>query len=105
MPYYGPEFGALEAECQGCDAFAPVDDLGLCGECSAKLDRDMIRQRDWDYSATAFGVLPEKYEELRKETIRKYGAGFELIVPGTASTTAGHAQRTKNGGQWDDEGR
>ena len=105
MPYYDPEFGAWEAQCQGCDAFAPVDDLGLCRECSAKLDRDMIRQRDWDYSATAYGVPPEKYEELRKETIRKYGARFELIVPGTASTTAGHAQRTKTGGQGDDEGR
>jgi len=45
MPDDNFQFGDFEATCQGCDTFAPVDDLGLCEECAAKLDRDMIRQR------------------------------------------------------------
>lgn len=75
------DFGILEAECQGCDIFARVDDLGLCEECSAKLDRDLIRQRDWDYSAMAFGVPPQKREKLRAAIIREYGEDLELIAP------------------------
>ena len=41
----------------------------------------MIRQRAWDYSATAYGVPPERLEKLRSATIAEYGAAFELIVP------------------------
>jgi len=74
-------FEMLEAECQACDIFTRVDDLGLCEECSAKLDRDLVRQRDWDYSAMAFGVPPEKREELRTTIIKEYGESLELIAP------------------------
>ena len=54
MPEDDLAFGTSEADCQACEAFGAVDDLGLCAECSAMLDRDMIRQRAWEYSATAF---------------------------------------------------
>lgn len=81
MPDNNFLFGDFEATCQGCDAFATVDDLGLCEECAAKLDRDMIRQRYWDYSSTAFFTPKEKYEELRKHIIKNYGAALELIAP------------------------
>jgi hypothetical protein len=60
-----PEFGVFESGCQACEVFGPVDDLGLCAACSAELDRDMIRQRAWDYSSTAFGEGQENREELR----------------------------------------
>jgi hypothetical protein len=43
--------------------------------------RTLIRQRDWDYSALAFGVPPEKRETLRKEIIGRYGEKLELIAP------------------------
>ena len=43
-------------ECQGCDAIRTLNDLGLCEVCAAKLDRDLIRQRGWEYSSLAFGV-------------------------------------------------
>jgi predicted amidophosphoribosyltransferase len=43
-----------KAECQSCDIFLPVNDLGLCEDCAGKLDRDMIRKRDWAYSVLAF---------------------------------------------------
>ena len=47
------EFGFYESECRGCDIFTRVDDVGLCEECAAKLDRDLVRQRDWKYSIVA----------------------------------------------------
>jgi hypothetical protein len=74
-------FGFYEGECQGCDTFTSLNDLGLCEECAGKLDRDLIRQRDWDYSALAFGCPESKREELRNEIVRHYGEKLELIAP------------------------
>lgn len=65
--------------CIGCDLPLPVNDLGLCDTCFAKLERDLIRSRDWDYSVTAFGVAPDQLEALRERVIRDYGAAYELI--------------------------
>ena len=55
--------------------------MTLCEDCAAKLDRDMIRQRDWDYSATAWACPENRREELRAEVIREHGAKLELIAP------------------------
>lgn len=74
-------FGFYEGECQGCDIFQSLNDLGLCEECAGKLDRDLIRQRDWNYSVSAFGAPESKLEELRKEVIKHYGEKLELIAP------------------------
>ena len=74
-------FGFYEGECQGCDLFTGLNDLGLCEECAGKLERDLIRQRDWDYSAAAFGVPASKREELRRQVVAKYGEKLELIAP------------------------
>ena len=74
-------FGFYEGECQGCDIFQFLNDLGLCEECDGKLDRDLIRQRDWTYSASAFGVPESRLEDLRKEVIKHYGEKLELIAP------------------------
>ncbi|MFC1523837.1 hypothetical protein ACFL6N_03510 [Thermodesulfobacteriota bacterium] len=65
--------------CKGCDSLHDINDLGLCGECSGKLDRDFIRQRDWAYSSLALGVSQSKREELRRDIIDQYGEEFELI--------------------------
>jgi rubredoxin len=73
-------FGFYEGECQGCDTFQPLNDLALCEKCAVKLDRDLIRQRDWDYSVSAFGVPESKLEDLRKEVIKQYGEKLELIA-------------------------
>ena len=85
------DFGLYEGECQGCDIIQPVNDLGLCEECNGKLERDMIRQRHWAYSALAFGCPEPKLEELRKEVIQQYGAKLELIAP-----TKGNQKKKKN---------
>ena len=74
-------FGFYEGECQGCDIFTSLNDLGLCEECAGKLDRDLVRQRNWDYSALAFGCPESKREELRNEIIKHYGEKLELIAP------------------------
>ncbi len=79
------EYGVFESQCIACDLYTRVDDLGLCEECAGKLDRDMIRERDWDYSATAWACPEEKREELRDLIIKEYGAKLELIAPSGGS--------------------
>ena len=74
------EFSDFEGECQACDTFTELDDIGLCENCADKFDRDLIRRRDWEYSATAFGVRPEDLEKLRDAVIAKYGAKLELLA-------------------------
>lgn len=74
-------WSSFEGECQGCDSYLPLNDLGLCDECAAKLDRDLIRQRDWEYSSLAFGVPIEQREALRQRVIRQFGDSYELISP------------------------
>ncbi len=65
--------------CRNCKAPLPVNDLGLCDDCYAKLERDLIRMRDWEYSAEAFGVPDAQLEALRDCIIRDYGAAYELL--------------------------
>jgi hypothetical protein len=57
-----------------------LNDLGLCVECATKLERDLIRARDWDYSTTAVFLPAEQQEALRARIIREYGAKNELLV-------------------------
>ena len=76
-----PGYGLSYSQCQGRDLWLAVDDLGLCDGCREKLERDLIRQRGWEYSAWAFGVPPEKREELRQQIVGRYGERLELIAP------------------------
>jgi len=70
----------IDTICAGCDLPFAVNDLGLCAECYKKLERDLIRSQDWEYSATAFMVAADQLEALRDRVIRDYGAAYELIV-------------------------
>jgi len=72
---------ARAGECASCDMFRPLNDQGLCLVCAAMLERDLIRQREWDYSATAFLLSDEAREELRRQVVAEYGEGLELIDP------------------------
>ena len=80
---YADDETALEraGECVSCDMFRPLEDLGLCPGCAAMLERDLIRQRDWEYSGTAFLLSDEAREELRRKIVAEYGEGLELIDP------------------------
>ncbi len=77
----GELFGAYEGACAGCDNFIKLDDIGLCEECSAKLDRDMVRERDWERSMTAWICPKDRREELRDRVIKQHVAKLELIAP------------------------
>lgn len=74
-------FGDMQALCNGCDCVLPVNDLGLCDECAEKMDRDLIRQRDWNYAAATYALDTAQREELRKTVIARYGTDHELISP------------------------
>jgi len=78
---FDDEYGLFDGSCQACDRIARINDLGLCEECDAKLDRDFVRARNWAYSASAFDVLEDQLEKLRSEVIKKYGIKFELLQP------------------------
>jgi hypothetical protein len=73
-------FGIWDGQCQACEMWGRVNDLMLCEECDGRIQRDLIRARDWDYVAAAFGLDDEGRERLRVEVIRQYGAKNELII-------------------------
>jgi len=52
------EFGA--ATCAGCDEITSVDDIGLCRECAAKLERDLIREHGGALELIAPSGVPER---------------------------------------------
>ena len=67
--------------CAGCGQWTTLDDVGLFAVYAAKFDRDLIRQRAWVYSATAFACHPKEYEALRQAVIEQYGPAYELLAP------------------------
>lgn len=75
------EWGMYDGQCVGCDVYGRVNDLGLCEDCADKLERDSIRKRDWDYSASAFGLSADDREQLRRQIIARHGEKMELIAP------------------------
>ncbi len=73
-----------EGKCQACDAWGPVDDMSMCEACAGKFERDVIRNRDWDFSALAFGRPENELENLRNEIVREFGEKNELIAAKTS---------------------
>ena len=80
-----------------------LNDFGLCEGCAGKLERDLIRQREWDYSALAYGVPAENREALRNEIIGRYGGKLELISP--KQEPAGKRKSKKRGKRKKGRGR
>jgi hypothetical protein len=74
-------WGMYDGQCVACDLWGRVNDLGLCEDCADKLERDLIRQRDWGYSASAFALSAHDREQLRRQIIARHGARMELIAP------------------------
>jgi len=70
-----------DGQCVACDLLGRVNDLSLCEECAGKLERDLGRERDWDYSASAFGLADDDREKLRRQVVEQYGEARELIAP------------------------
>jgi hypothetical protein len=74
-------WGEWDGQCQACDTWGPVNDMVLCENCAAKLERDLIRQRNWEYVGSAFGLSHQDREELRRQVIAQFGQALELIAP------------------------
>jgi len=88
-------WGSYEGLCQGCDLYLPINDLNLCDDCASKLERDLIRERDWDYSIAAFGLDASKREELRRQVIAQFGENLELIASSKKIKRSARRQRTR----------
>ena len=56
------------------------NDLGFCEECAGKLERDLIRESDRDYTISYYGLDSAECEEIRKKVIKEYGEKLELIA-------------------------
>jgi len=89
-------WSSREGKCQACDCYGPVNDLSLCENCAAMLERDLLRQRDWEYSAAAFGLSPEAQEKQRRQIVEQFGEALELIAPAnTARKSRASRKRRK----------
>lgn len=88
--------GCYDGQCSACETWARIDDLGLCEECRTKLERDLVRQRDWDYSAWAFGLSDERREELYRQVIAQHGKRLELIASLEGTRKKRGSQRRKS---------
>lgn len=87
---HAEDFGSgYEGKCQACDAYGPVDDMSMCESCAGKFERDVVRLREWDYSASAFGTPKEALEALRDEVIKQYGGKLEMLAPPDKTKSAG----------------
>jgi hypothetical protein len=75
------EWGMYDSQCVACDVYGRVNDLELCMDCADKLERDLVRERDWEYSASGFLLSDKDREELRQQIIREHGKNLELIEP------------------------
>lgn len=80
------EWELWDRQCSACERYGPLDDMQLCQECGEKMERDLLRLREWDYTATAFGLPPERWEEARQAVITEYGAAMELLEPSQPKT-------------------
>jgi hypothetical protein len=68
-----------EGFCYSCDNYGPIDFNSLCDECGRKVERDLIRQRDWDYTVSGYLLKQEERERLRTQVIKEYGKKLELL--------------------------
>jgi hypothetical protein len=89
-----PPFDIL-GECAGCDTHAPLDRQGLCEECADKLERDLIRLGDWDYTAIGFGLPEHQRESYRERVIAEFGWEMELIADERPSTSKPRKKRAR----------
>lgn len=88
------EWGLWEGQCVACDMYGRINDLQLCKICAAKLERDLMRLRDWNYTATAFILPEEKWAAARKAIIKEFGRDLELIAPPLSKRKLKQQRRT-----------
>ena len=82
--------------CIGCDIPFELNYQGLCESCAAKLERDLIRSRDWDYSTYGALASDEQREDLYQRVIRDYGTTYELLENPNKKKKTGKNKRSKS---------
>ncbi len=87
--------GLFEAEGSDCDIFQQASDPDSCEGWNIKLERDLIRQRDWEYSVLALDLPPDKREELRNKLIDQYGENLELLAPNEKAKPTPGSRKSK----------
>jgi len=82
--------------CIGCDIPFELNHQGLCESCATKLERDLIRSRDLDYSTRGALASAEQREELYNRVIRDYGTAYELLENPNKKKKTGKTKRSKS---------
>lgn len=97
------KWGWSDSRCTAGAFLGRVDDLGLCEACRPKLEPGtlwvLIRQRDWDYSAFAFGLSDQSREKLYRQVIAQYGQNLELMASPAGTRKQRPAQRRERNGR------
>lgn len=86
----------VDVFCIRCDIPFELNHQGLCEFCAAKLERDLIRSRDWDYSTSGALASAQQREDLYKWVIRDYGATYELLENPNKKKKTGKSKRSKS---------
>ena len=79
------ELEQLSGECRACEDIGFVTYDMLCFPCAQEVERDLLRMRDWDYSALAYGLSAVDREDLRKRIIADYGGALERLADPAAA--------------------
>jgi mRNA-degrading endonuclease toxin of MazEF toxin-antitoxin module len=76
--------------CLACEADAPVNETSLCAECSPRLERDLIQQRD-------LGLLGLRLRSSAGGPGKASGRkSFESMVPASSSSPPSRLRRKEN---------
>ena len=86
-------FDDEENLCQGCDEEKDLNRFGLCEACADKLERDLIRKREWRHLPAGKKQSKEKLELLRNRVIKEYGKALELIAEDAPELSRNEAEK------------
>ena len=86
-------FDDEENLCQGCEEEAELNRAGLCASCADKLERDLIRKREWRHVPAARKQSKEALELLRNRIIKEYGKALELIAEEAPEISRNEAEK------------
>lgn len=66
--------------CEVCNMHENLNDVLLCNNCNEKLERDLIRKGEYDYSSQSAFKSTEERKNIHKNIIKKYGSNMELLI-------------------------
>ena len=88
--------GLFEGFCVACEWHGSLDATGLCDDCGAQLERDLIRRRDWRYCHSVVDMGDAAREKLRRDVIRQHGSALELLLDDVPSKRGRKRSKRRN---------